>query len=118
MAKESTIVECVGDMIKSITRGEESRLVYGDVVSTNPLTIRIDNQDDPLPSSFFELCENALGRWDHVDSVGQITVDGTTYQVITETEEKVWVFRGLRSGDRVSMVSTNHNQKYYILDRK
>lgn len=79
-----------------------SDLVYGQVISTNPLKIRVENRFE-IGAPFIELSRMVK------ELVISITIDGKTGSAT--------VFRDLRTGDNVRMLRAQKSQKYYVLER-
>lgn len=79
-----------------------SDLVYGQVISTSPLKIRVENRFE-IGAPFIELSRMVK------ELVVSITIDGKTGSAT--------VFRDLRMGDNVRMLRAQKSQKYYVLER-
>lgn len=71
-------------------------LVFGQVVSVNPLEIKLDTHIQALPESFFLLSPH----------VREFRPEGRL------------LWRGLRTGDKVTMIRLSKGQKYYVLERE
>lgn len=81
-------------------------MLYGVVISTSPLTIRVDNR--------FSITSSHLILSQMVRSLSvsfSVTIDGKT------GSGSMQVFRSLLIGDRVRMLRVSKGQKYYVLDR-
>lgn len=74
-------------------------LVYGQVLSINPLKIKVDNRFE-ITSNFIIL--SALAKEKKI--------------TIGDTEIILW--RGLQTNDKVKMLKVNQGQKYYVIERE
>lgn len=81
---------------------ELSDLVYGQVISTSPLIIRVENRFE-ISSSFIELSRMVK------ELIISITIDGKTGNAT--------IFRNLQPGDKVRMLRAQNSQKFYVLER-
>lgn len=96
--------EKLAQLIKN-SRPKESELadlVYGHVISTSPLIIRVENRFE-IGSNFIELSRMVK------ELVISITIEGKTGSAT--------VFRNLQSGDKVRMLRVQNSQKFYVLER-
>ncbi|EKZ7015257.1 DUF2577 family protein [Listeria monocytogenes] len=79
-----------------------SDIVYGLVISTSPLIIRVDNQLD-IEYKFLELSQMVKNM------SATVWVDGK--------QGSVQIFRPLQVGDKVRMLRFSKGQKFYVLER-
>jgi hypothetical protein len=89
--------------MEAVKAGEPSDIVYGTVVSANPVSIQID-QKLTLSKEFVTLTSNVK------DHEVEVSVEGGTTQ-------KMKVFNGLNQGDGVIMLKSQGGQKYIVIDK-
>ncbi|MDO4680899.1 MAG: DUF2577 family protein [Aerococcus sp.] len=97
--------ERLAKIIKDITPKADAipDLVYGEVTSTSPLTIRVDNRFEIKGQPFIEL--------------SQFVKD---FSITVETEkgkQTIPIFRSLKAGDHVRMLRVQNGQKFYVVER-
>ena len=101
--------------------GKKTDIVFGEVVSTSPLRVRVENRftietDFLIVSQMARLLRIAIpaqtvqitGRTSEGDS---LTGSGTV------PEQSITIFEDLRVGDHVRMIKGQKSQLFYILER-
>lgn len=81
-------------------------IVEGEVTSVSPLKVKVDNRE--LTEAFLilgALCQETFIPADYIINSNPGI-------------EKIRLWRGLQSGDRVMMIKVGRGQKYYVLQRK
>ncbi|MGL9971573.1 DUF2577 family protein [Enterococcus sp. DIV1420a] len=81
---------------------EFSDLIYGQVISTDPLNIRLENRFE-ISAPFIELSQMVKNLTIAVNVEGKIGY--------------ATVFRDLEVGDKVRMLRAQKSQKYYVIER-
>lgn len=79
-----------------------SDLVYGQVLSTSPLKIRVESRFE-ITSNFIELSQMVK------DKKIKVTIDGKSTTIT--------IFESLKVGDKVRMLRAQKSQKFYVLER-
>jgi DnaJ-class molecular chaperone len=89
--------------VEAVKAGDPSDIVYGTVVSANPVSIQID-QKLTLTKEFITLTNNVK------DYEVEVSInDGS--------KQKMKVFKGLKKGDSVIMIKSQGGQKYVVIDK-
>jgi len=97
-------------------------LIYGTVVSTNPLSVRIEN-NITLPASFLVVANHLRERqYKYITDAGGnrhiYLSDKHLKPEHQEYETRLMTFyEGLEDGERVVLLSFNNGQKFYIAER-
>lgn len=81
-------------------------IVEGEVTSVYPLKVKVDNRE--LTEAFLilgALCQETFIPADYIINSNPGI-------------EKIRLWRGLQSGDKVMMIKVGRGQKYYVLQRK
>lgn len=117
--------ERLAKVIKN-SRTKESELtdlVYGQVTGVSPLKIKIENRFE-IGEQFIELSKMVqdftINYSANGINVSKGLVEGVnvvTDVSVTEVQKKMQVFRALRVGDKVKMLSAQKSQKFYVLER-
>lgn len=89
-----------------------SDLIYGTVVSSNPLSVKLDNNGMELTESFLEVGKFGKSRSVYISGLS-VKVDGKDYAV----NGNAIISENLSVGDGVSMVRAHGGQRFYILER-
>lgn len=87
--------------LKSRNNTNPIGIVEGTVVAINPITISILNGDVIIDSENSYLCKN---------------VTEYTMKVATSNGTGTATHEGLRVGDRVAVLATENNQKFFVID--
>lgn len=109
---------------EAVESGKPSGITYGEVVSINPLQIRIE-QKLTLPAEFFKLTKAVTDHY--VDmSVSHVTENrsgGGGYAEFAshnhdyQGRKKFLVYNGLKVGEEVILLQVQGGQRYIVLDR-
>ncbi|MCI3860132.1 DUF2577 family protein [Lactococcus garvieae] len=89
-----------------------SDLIYGTVISSNPLSIKLDNNGMELPESFLEAGKFGKSRSVYIEGLS-VNVDGTDHAI----SGNATIRESLSPGDGVSLVRGHGGQRFYILER-
>lgn len=105
---------------------ELTDIIYGEVTSTSPLTIRIDGSGFEITREFIILSQMVrdltLFYFDTVTSSHSGLVQGATGNAVLSTSNNelrrsIQIFRNLQTGDRVRMIKAHKSQLYYVIER-
>lgn len=117
--------ERLAKVIKN-SRTKESELtdlVYGQVTSISPLKIKIENRFE-IGYPFIELSrmvqDFTINYSTNGINVSRGVVEGVSVVTdvsVTDVQKQMQVFRALRVGDKVKMLSAQKSQKFYVLER-
>lgn len=88
-----------------------SDILYGSVISTSPLTVRVDSGME-LPEAFLEVGRFGKSRTVNISGLS-VTVEGKIYGI----GGPATVIEYLAVGDSVSLVRGHGGQRFYILER-
>lgn len=88
--------------IEAVEASNPTRLLYGTVVTSSPLSIKID-QKFTLPSDFLILTKNVMKY--------------KTVLLIDGTQKEVTVDNSLKVGNKVVLMQEQGGQKYIVLDK-
>ena len=139
----SQLVNSIVQMANATSDVRSSELLYGTIVTLDPLSVRVDNLKEPIPEEFLvlgQMCRPHTVTIPHkheYNGITEMTNDGgqgaqnhqhEIKQQITEdlhvgtggySQESVVleIYPKLQIGDTVLMFSFNNGQKYYIAER-
>lgn len=97
-----------------------SDIVYGQVISVAPLTIKIDNRNIISENMLVvgALCKQTIIKIPFPEK-GQVKHQHQGVHGMTSMElPQIELWRGLNVGDKVIMIRFMQGQKYFILQRK
>lgn len=110
--------------LEATEAGKPVKIVFGEVISANPLQIRVEQKLE-LPAEFFVLTRAVTDHY--VDmSVSHVTENragGTGYAEFQSHNhdytgrKKFMVHNGLQVGEQVILLQVQGGQKYVVLDR-
>jgi len=103
--------------------GEKTDIVFGEVTSTRPLRVRVENRFT-IEENFLILSQMVrdltLPYYDTVTSSQSGVVAEGNVVLSTSNSERmrhIQIFRDLRIGDHVRMIKGQKSQLFYILER-
>lgn len=99
--------------VGAVEAGNPVQLVQGEVVSTQPLSVKID-QRFTLPADFLIVPESMTALEVELRHSHSLPGGGTTGEAL---ESPLVIRRGLEAGDRVILLRMQGGQRYLILDR-
>lgn len=101
--------------LKTIEESKPCNIIYGEVVTIDPLSINIE-QKMILPSEFFILTNNVK---DHIETVtinwSTESSDGHTHNITGV--KTITVNNALKKGEKVILLRYQGGQDYLVLDR-
>lgn len=136
-------VQSIVDLAHATSDTRSSELLYGTIVTLDPLSVKIDTLSEPIPEDFLvlgQMCRPHTVTIPHkheYNGMTEMTNDGgqgaqnhqhEIKQQVTEdlhegtggySQESVTleIYPKLQVGDRVLMFSFNNGQKFYIAER-
>jgi hypothetical protein len=115
------IVDALMQVNKPGINDAVSNVVYGTIVTLNPLSISISNMVEPLPANFFILgLSFKTRRYKMVPHTHDIYISGWgTYTTSPSVETYIDLepIDPLVIGDKVLLFSFNKGQKYYVAEK-
>lgn len=113
------IKEIVTNMIGNMKLTDH---VYGDVITVNPLSIKID-QKLTIPENAIILTYPVIERkinlqhtHDYIDDNGTVVINKTTETETPDHSEYILI-PGLQIGDKVIMLRVDNGQKFIVLSK-
>jgi len=120
-------VETMIGAIRSANKTRPASVTYGTIASVDPLSIRIDGDQEPLPAQFFHLgqmLQPMRVRMPHTHTytgmTGESGMHSHAYTGATDNPDvpvTVEIFPPLAAGDVVMMFPFNDSQLFYVAER-
>lgn len=137
------MVQSIADYAQATCEKRSSELLYGTIVSLDPLSVKIDTLSEPIPEDFLvlgQMCrphtvtiphkheyngmtemtnDGGLGAQNHQHEIKQQVTEDLHVGTGGYSQESVTleIYPKLQIGDRVLMFSFNNGQKFYIAER-
>lgn len=108
----------------SLNADKPTDIVMGEVMSVNPLSIKVEQQEI-LPAEFFSLTRAVLDHYVdiEVNHVTETRAGGSGYAEYESHDhdykgrKKIMIYNGLHEGEKVYLLRRRGGQEFLVLDR-